>query len=78
MTDTEAKNLADRIIALDLPKEQQAIETAREFQRIAAQCGWQIEEIARLQILVMEAHNIIYYKLEEPERSEWFKKMRTR
>ncbi len=49
MTDTEAKNLSDRIIALDLPKEQQAIETAREFQRIAAQCGWQREEVARLQ-----------------------------
>ncbi len=66
MTDAEALNRADYIVALDLPKPLLAKEMAREFQRVADECGWQKQaalalqnEITKLQMIIEDQKKII-------------------
>lgn len=60
MTYEEAMERADRIVSLDLPKDQLIIELAREFGRIALEAGWQKEELRHCQELL--AMRIALYK----------------
>lgn len=54
MTEVEAKNRADRIVSLDLPKEQLAKEIARELRLVAEECGWQKEKLQDLEFGINE------------------------
>jgi adenylate cyclase len=50
MTHEEAKNRADRIICLDLPKDLLAIEVAKELIHVAQESGWQREALQKCQM----------------------------
>jgi len=53
VTDEEAKNRADRIVCLDLPKDLLAQEIARELQRVVLECEWRHRDVLNnLQALI--------------------------
>ena len=45
MTPENAKNRADRIVALDLPKQQLSDAIAAELRSVADECGWQMDAV---------------------------------